>query len=66
MAILPIFSKVLKRVIFNQIIRYVGDDQLLHHNHHAYDEAQPQEMKVLTPKSLTNGQSDIAYAQKHA
>jgi hypothetical protein len=35
-AILPIFSKVLERVIFNQIIKYLCENKLLHPNHHAY------------------------------
>ena len=35
-AIIPIFSKVLERVIFNQMIKYLVDNKLLHPNHHAY------------------------------
>ena len=35
-AILPVFSKVLERVIFNQIIQYLNDNNLLHPSHHAY------------------------------
>ena len=35
-AILPIFSKVLERVIFNQIIQYLSSNNLLHPSHHAY------------------------------
>ena len=35
-AIIPIFSKVLERVIFNQMIKYLADNKLLHPNHHAY------------------------------
>ena len=35
-AIIPIFSKVLERVIFNQMIKYMCDNKLLHPNHHAY------------------------------
>ena len=35
-AIIPIFSKILERVIFNQIIKYMTDNNLLHPNHHAY------------------------------
>ena len=35
-AIIPIFSKVLERVIFNQIIRYMTENNLLNPNHHAY------------------------------
>ena len=32
----PCFSKVLERVIFNQIIQYMNDNNLLHPSHHAY------------------------------
>ena len=35
-AIVPIFSKVLERIIFNQIVQYLTENQLLHPNHHAY------------------------------
>ena len=35
-AIIPIFSKVLESVIFNQMIKYLADNKLLHPNHHAY------------------------------
>ena len=35
-AIVPIFSKVLERAIFNQLVKYLTDNQLLHPNHHAY------------------------------
>ena len=35
-AILPIFSKVLERAVFNQIIYYLSENNLLHPNHHAY------------------------------
>ena len=35
-AILPIFSKVLERAIFNQIFKYLSLNNLLHPNHHAY------------------------------
>ena len=35
-AILPIFSKVLERSIFNQISKYLTENSLLHPNHHAY------------------------------
>ena len=35
-AILPIFSKVLERVVFDQIIQYLDDNSLLHPCHHAY------------------------------
>ena len=35
-AILPIFSKVLERSIFNQISKYLSENNLLHPNHHAY------------------------------
>ena len=35
-AIVPIFSKVLERVIFNQLVQYLTENELLHPNHHAY------------------------------
>ena len=35
-AILPIFSKVLERVIFNQVVTYLSENNLIHPNHHAY------------------------------
>ena len=35
-AIVPILSKILERVVFNQIIAYLNDNELLHPNHHAY------------------------------
>ena len=35
-AIIPIFSKVLERIVFNQIIDYFDANQLIHPNHHAY------------------------------
>jgi hypothetical protein len=35
-AIIPIFSKILERVVFNQMVEYVTANQLLHPNHHAY------------------------------
>ena len=35
-AILPIFSKVLERVIFNQILQYLSSNNILHPSHHAY------------------------------
>ena len=35
-AIIPIFSKVLERVIFNQMVAYITDNSLIHPNHHAY------------------------------
>ena len=35
-AIIPILSKVLERVIFNQMIEYLNVNNLLHLNHHAY------------------------------
>ena len=35
-AILPIFSKILERSVFNQISKYLSDNSLLHPNHHAY------------------------------
>ena len=35
-AIVPILSKILERVVFNQLINYLNDNDLLHPNHHAY------------------------------
>ena len=35
-AILPVFSKVLERVIFNQVVRYISANNLIHPSHHAY------------------------------
>ena len=35
-AIVPIFSKILERVIFNQMTQYLSKNHLLHPNHHAY------------------------------
>ena len=35
-AILPILSKILERVVFNQMISYLDSNGLLHPNHHAY------------------------------
>ena len=35
-AIIPILSKVLERVIFNQMIEYLTENRLLHPNHHAF------------------------------
>ena len=35
-AILPVFSKVLERVIFNQVVAYLQEYNLIHPNHHAY------------------------------
>ena len=35
-AILPIFSKILERSVFNQINKYLSENNLLHPNHHAY------------------------------
>ena len=35
-AIIPIFSKVLERVIFNQMVTYITENNLIHPNHHAY------------------------------
>ena len=33
-ALLPIFSKILERVVFNQLVQYLDDHGLLHPNHH--------------------------------
>ena len=35
-AIVPILSKILERLIFNQTIQYLTENKLLHPNHHAY------------------------------
>ena len=35
-AILPIFSKILERLVFNQIIEYMNENDLIHPSHHAY------------------------------
>ena len=35
-AIVPILSKILERVVFNQMIEYLNENHLLHPNHHAY------------------------------
>ena len=35
-AIIPILSKILERVIFNQMTEYLSTNNLLHPNHHAY------------------------------
>ena len=35
-AIVPIISKILERVVFNQLFEYLDDNNLLHPNHHAY------------------------------
>ena len=35
-AIVPILSKILERVVFNQMIQYLTQNSLLHPNHHAY------------------------------
>ena len=33
-ALLPIFSKVLERVVFNQMVKYLDTNKLLNPNHH--------------------------------
>ena len=33
-ALLPIFSKILERIIFNQLVTYLESNRLLHPNHH--------------------------------
>ena len=33
-ALLPIFSKILEKAIFTQIVEYLDRNSLLHHNHH--------------------------------
>ena len=35
-AIIPIFSKILERIVFNQMIEYIAENQLIHPSHHAY------------------------------
>ena len=35
-AIIPILSKILERVIFNQMVAYITENSLVHPNHHAY------------------------------
>ena len=35
-AIIPIVSKVIERGIFNQMIKYLNENSLLHPSHHAY------------------------------
>ena len=35
-AIVPILSKILERVIFNQMVQYLNANNLLHPNHHAF------------------------------
>ena len=35
-AIIPLFSKILERIVFNKIIGYLVTNQLIHSNHHAY------------------------------
>ena len=36
MDIVPIFSKILEILVFNQMIEYLATNQLIHPNHHAY------------------------------
>ena len=36
MAIIPILSKVINRVVFNQMVEFVTQNKLIHPNHHAY------------------------------
>ena len=33
-ALLPVFSKILERVVFNQVVQYLDQNSLLHPNHH--------------------------------
>ena len=33
-ALLPIFSKILERVVFNQLVSYLDSNSLIHPNHH--------------------------------
>ena len=37
MAILPILSKVLERIVFNQIVTYMNENEYFHPNHHGQD-----------------------------
>ena len=37
-AIIPIFSKILERIVFNQVVQYLATNNLIHPNHHAYRE----------------------------
>ena len=36
MAIIPIFSKILEKIVFNQVVEYLATNNLIHPNHHAY------------------------------
>jgi hypothetical protein len=33
-ALLPVFSKILERIVFNQLVKYLDDQGLIHPNHH--------------------------------
>ena len=35
-SIIPVMSKILERVVFSQVLRYLKDNDLLNPNHHAY------------------------------
>ena len=35
-AIIPILSKVMERVVFNQMVAFISENKLIHPNHHAY------------------------------
>ena len=35
-AIIPIFSKILEKIVFNQVVEYLATNNLIHPNHHAY------------------------------
>ena len=35
-AIIPILSKVMERVVFNQMVAFITENKLIHPNHHAY------------------------------
>ena len=34
-ALLPVFSKILERIVFNQLVKYLDAQKLIHPNHHA-------------------------------
>ena len=35
-AIIPVVSKIIERIVFNQMIKYLVSNDLIHPNHHAY------------------------------
>ena len=46
-AILPIASKILERVIHNQILEHMEENQFWHPNHHAYRKSRSTETAVI-------------------